>query len=274
MENQPVSPQENNRQTWDILAEVNARSALYNLQGFKDGQTALQTLELEEVGAVDGKHLLHLQCHFGMDTLSWARKGAQVTGVDFSPKAIQMARALAGECQLPANFVCSPIEDLPANLDGQFDILYSTYGVLCWLPDLTRWAQVIAHFLKPGGFFYLADSHPLFDMYEAEDTPLQLSYPYFRQAAYRFENQGSYADRSAPVKTVAYEWPHSLSQIINALLDAGLHLKYLHEFPFLFYQKYPFMVEQSPGRWVLPQEYLSMPMTFSLKAVKPANKSN
>src|SRR5665213_3830419 len=146
---------ETNRALWDELVGVHVRAPnSYDLDSFRNGRETLKPIELEEVGDVRGKRLLHLQCHFGMDTISWARRGARVVGADFSPEAIALARQLSEELSVGADFVCSNIYDLPQHLEGEFDIVFTSYGVLCWLPDLTDWGKVVDHFLAPGGFFY------------------------------------------------------------------------------------------------------------------------
>src|SRR5512139_2419139 len=152
--------QQANLALWNEWAEINVKSREYDVAGFLAGKSSLKSIELEELGEVAGKTLLHLQCHFGLDTLSWARRGAAVTGVDFSDKAVGLAQALAREAGLEARFICSDLYALPEVLSGQFDIVYTSYGVLCWLRDLEQWAELIAHFLKPGGVFYIADFHP------------------------------------------------------------------------------------------------------------------
>ncbi len=146
---------EANRVRWNQLADVNVKSRYYDVDGFRCGKSSLKSIERDEVGEVRGQTLLHLQCHFGLDTLSWRRLGAEVTGVDFSPTAIALARELSREVGLEANFIEANIYDLPTVLEGQFDIVFASYGVLCWLPDLLAWARVAAHFLKAGGAFHL-----------------------------------------------------------------------------------------------------------------------
>jgi SAM-dependent methyltransferase len=256
---------------WNRLAPLHARSEFYDVAGFKAGRSSLQSVEREEVGDVAGKSLLHLQCHFGMDTMSWARLGAHVTGVDYAENAIALARSLSKETGVPAKFVCCSIYDLPQVLCEEFDIVFTSGGVLCWLPDLVRWGQVIARFLKPGGFFYIADGHPFGNVFynEADATELRIAYPYFhREAPEAYEAEGSYAVWD-DVRYRVYEWTHSLSDIVNALLAAGLRLEFLHEFPFGFYRHLPFMVQGADGRWRLPEHSDSVPLLFSLKAVKP-----
>jgi SAM-dependent methyltransferase len=262
-----------NRALWDEWAAINARSEFYDLEGFKRGSVRLRPYEVEEVGSVAGKSLLHLQCHFGIDTLSWARLGARVTGADFSEKAVALARSLAAELGIDARFVCSDILLLPAALDGEFDVVYTSRGVLGWLPDLTRWAQVIVHFLRPGGIFYITEQHPMLYAWDDADgvTELRLRFPYFeRPEPLAFPVRGSYADRDAQVtQPVEYAWPHSMGEIITPLAEAGLRIDFLHEFPFLFFQSLPFL-EQRDGAWWLPAGWSGeLPLSFSLRATKP-----
>ncbi|MGD1996736.1 MAG: class I SAM-dependent methyltransferase [Anaerolineae bacterium] len=261
-----------NRAHWDELVAIHANSTFYDLEGFKAGKLSLKSLELEELGDVAGKSLLHLQCHFGMDTLSWARLGAEVTGVDFSDQAISLARSLSEELGIEASFVYSDIYELPDVLSGLFDIVYTSYGVLAWLPDLGRWAEVIAHFLKPGGTFYIAEIHPFASVFcdEEDVTDLSVSYPYFASAEpVRFEVEGSYADPAAKVaQSVTYEWFHPLAEVINSLTSVGLRIEFLHEFPYSSYQMFPFLERDDDGWWRLDPQYGSIPLTFSLKALK------
>src|SRR5262247_2913851 len=153
---------EANRRLWDSWARINLASRFYDVEGFAAGRGRdLDSIALAGPGDVRGKSLLHLQCHFGMDTIRWARHGAAVTGVDFSTEAIAAARALAARMGVPATFVHSNIYELPSKLDGRFDVVFTSHGVLGWLPDLDRWAQVVAHFLSAGGIFYVVDAHPV-----------------------------------------------------------------------------------------------------------------
>ena len=261
-----------NRINWDERVAIHMASECYALDSFKAGRCSLKSVELEELGDVSGKTLLHLQCHFGMDTLSWARRGAIVTGVDFSSQAIKQARALAAELNIKAQFICSDIYDLPQNLKGEFDIVFTSYGVLCWLGDLTQWANVIAHFLKAGGIFYIVDGHPIGNLFDDEtDSHLSIRYSYFNTGPECYESEYTYTDGNARLKnTVSYEWMHSLGEIVNALIEAGLEIHFLHEFPFAFFKLLPWMSKGSDGWWRLPNEDNRIPFLFSLKAV---NKS-
>ncbi|MGI9108347.1 MAG: class I SAM-dependent methyltransferase [Pyrinomonadaceae bacterium] len=263
---------ENNRSLWNGWTAIHARSKFYDVESFKAGKSSLQSVELEEVGGVAGKSLLHLQCHFGMDTLSWARLGARATGVDFSDEAIKLARALAAELNLPAEFVCSNLYELPRVLDaaGRFHIVYTSYGVLSWLPDLKAWAEVIAHFLKPGGAFHLVEYHPLVML--LGDDGATFEYPYFHSdEPLKLHAQGSYADPQADFSHTEYGWVHSFSDIINALLGANLHLEYVHEFPFAFYKPWPFLEEEAEGgKSHMKDRAHDIPLMFSLRAVRAA----
>lgn len=261
-----------NRALWNEWTRIHAKSEFYNVEGFKAGRSTLNSFELEEMGDVAGKSLLHLQCHFGMDTMSWARVGAKATGVDFSDEAVRLAEQLNQELGLDAEFVCSDLYELPEVLKGQFDIVYTSNGVLAWLPDLTRWAQVVAHFLKPGGTFYMAELHPFALVFDDENSSeLRVRYPYFHNPEPMvFEVQGTYADREAEVEQkLEYEWTHSLSEILNSLIKAGLRIDFLHEFSFCTYEMLPGLMERGEdGLWRLKENDGSLPLMFSLKAVK------
>jgi len=260
-----------NRRMWDELVAVNASSKLYNMEGFRRGENKLNSLELGEVGEVKGKSLLHLQCHFGMDTLSWALLGAQVTGMDYSEEGISLARQLSDELKIPAKFLCCNLYDLPQNLDDQFDIVYTSYGVLCWLNDLARWAQIAASYVKPGGFFYIAEFHPFAMVFDDESNELRYRYPYFEKEALTFEVKGSYADREAKITAGRdYEWQHTLGEIVSGLINAGLRIEFLHEHAFTVYEQLPFLQPDGQGYWRFPEGKQPIPLMFSLKAIKPA----
>jgi SAM-dependent methyltransferase len=257
---------------WNEAVDIHAQGDTYLLESFKAGRFKLKTLEREEVGDVTGKSLLHLQCHFGMDTLSWARLGATVTGVDFSEKAITLARSLSSETGLDATFVQSDIYQLPQVLSGTFDIVYTSYGVIGWLPDLLPWGKIIADYLKPGGFFYIVEAHPFMWTLDEKTTAFQVIYSYFSPEPIKSEEEGTYANRNAKkVHTVTYGWNHSLSEIFMSLITAGLKIEFFHEFPFCGWENFPEMVkgEDRFFRMKDPQKENLVPMTFSLKVTKP-----
>jgi SAM-dependent methyltransferase len=265
-----------NRELWDAWTKIHVASDFYDVNAFRNGERPIRVADYErdEVGSVDGKSLLHLQCHFGLDTLSWARLGAEVTGIDFSVEAIAAARDLAGELGIPATFVRSDLYQLPEVLSQQFDIVYTSCGVLGWLPDIASWGRVAAHFIRPGGFLYVTEIHPVAQVFENEGVEpgeLRLAYPYWSHPEpLRFDVKGSYADRGAATDgLVEYGWDHSLGEIVTSVADAGLRLEYLHEFDFV---RWPvdFLVHGEDGRWRLPDGSKgSLPLFFSLKATKP-----
>ena len=261
---------EQNKAHWNEITPYHERSEFYDVAGFKAGRIRLHPLEREEMGDVTGKSLLHLQCHFGMDTLSWARLGATVTGVDFSDEAINFARKLAKEIGIDADFICSDILALPDVLDKQFDIVFTSYGALTWLPDLKRWAEIVAHYLQPGGFFYIAEIHPMLEVFyneESDYSELTVSQPYFRDdKPVKYEGGGDYASDFSHELT-SFEWQYPLSDVISALSRAGLHIEYLHEFPVCCFKAIPVMKQDKDGWWRL--EGNKIPLTFSIKASKP-----
>jgi SAM-dependent methyltransferase len=194
-----------------------------------------------------------------------------VTGIDFSEEAITTARALAEELRIPATFIQCNLYDLPQHLTGQFDVIFTSYGVLGWLPDIAGWGQIIAHFLKPGGIFYIVEVHPialLFDEHR-QDAELRLLYPYFQGAEpLRIEKDGSYAAPDAPIRSVTYAWIHPLAEIIASLLRAGLRIEAFDEYPFVRWAVFPWMERRADGGWQLPSGQQSIPLMFSLKATK------
>ncbi len=255
---------------WNEWTGIHAGSAFYDVAGFKAGKSTLQRVELDELGDVAGQSLLHLQCHFGLDTLSWARLGARVTGVDFSDRAIAVAQGLSRELDIPARFVRSDLYELPNALGDRFDIVFTSYGVIDWLPDMDGWARVIAHFLKPGGRFYMVEFHRFIRMLDDEvQDSLVLRYGYFNAGAEGFEHTGSYADGEAHVEArLHYEWAHPMADVINALLRAGLRLEFLHEFPFSSYGVLPWVERRDDGLYWPRPEFPALPLMFSISAVK------
>ncbi len=254
---------------WNEVVSVHARSDFYKVAEFLAGGNTLDALERGEVGDVSGKSLLHLQCHFGLGTLSWARLGAQVTGMDYSIEAIRKARELAGESGLQAEFVCCNLYDLPQHLKGQFDIVFTSYGVLGWLPDLREWARIAASYVKPGGIFYIAEFHPFAFVFDDESDHLRYRYPYFGKGAVRYEFEGTYADRGALLQHHEdYEWNYTLGEIVSSLIDAGLVIEFLHEHPFTVFEQLPFLEKTEDGVWRFPGGTEPVPLMFSLRAHK------
>jgi SAM-dependent methyltransferase len=267
-----------NHAWWEERADLHPATDLYqqHIQSLRNGGISLHELEMAEVGEVVGKQLLHLQCHIGTDSLSWARKGAIVTGVDFSQAAISRARQLAEDLALPATFVQSNVYDLPDHLSAQFDVVFSSYGAINWLHELTSWAEIISQCLKPGGFFYIVDTHPM--LLTLDETPsddpqtLRLAHPYFEQTnPLRFTDAGSYADRELPTNAnVTYEWMHSLSEILMSLIEAELAIEMFREHHICHWKALPCCIQGTDHLFRLPEELTDrVPLLFSLKARKP-----
>lgn len=257
-----------NLDAWNLMTGYHAASPEYRLAEFKAGENVLKPIELREVGDVRGKSLLHMQCHFGLDTMSWARMGANVTGVDFSDRAIALAQSISAECKIPARFLHSNIYDAPNVLHEQFDIVFTSYGALCWLPDINRWAEIAASFVKPGGFFYIAEFHPLILMSDNRRgmTKLENEISYFHTAM-RVDPPGpDYSDHTKIVSE-SHEWMYRLGDIVSALAATGLRIEYLHEFAECIYQHFPFMKQGSDGMWHIEGD--PIPTIFSIKATKP-----
>lgn len=260
-----------NKKAWDEFARIHFQSDHYRVKEFLKGESSLKTIELEELTDVKGKTLIHLQCHFGLDTLSWAREGAIVTGVDFSKEAIELAKTLAQKASINAKFIESNIYDIPEKINEKFDVVYTSFGVICWLHDIKKWAEIIASLLKPGGTFYFAEFHPFAMVFDDEHKKeLTLRYNYFHNPEpMKFEIEGTYADKNAKIdQKTEYEWAHSMSDIINAIINAGLKIDFVNEYPFTCYEAFPFTEKDSDGYWRLKNQKAEIPLIFTLKARK------
>lgn len=255
-----------NRRNWNQKASINFLSSYYDVTGFKQGKLALQSIERDGLGDVQGQDLLHLQCHFGLETLSLARLGARVVGVDFADKAVAYAESLAAELNIPGRFICSDIYDLPQALNDTFDIVFVSYGSLGWLPDLDRWADVIHHCLRPGGMLYVVDFHPILWMmewgstvvhaYEGEGQPIAIGSP------------EAYADPSVQVDGVDYWWNHGVGGILNSLIERQLRIEDFTEYPYCTYNAAHMLTQGDDGHWSLDGVGRKYPILFTLKAVK------
>ncbi len=271
-----------NRRNWDERTPVHLASRMYDVDGFvaDPGRiTSVVRLDLPEMaphlpgGSVEGLRLVHLQCHIGTDTLSWARLGAEVTGIDFSAAAVTAARDLAGRCGLPARFLESTVHDAAAACPERFDVVYTGVGALPWLPDLPGWARVVAAMLTPGGVFHLREDHPVLSALDREraDGELVLSGAYFDTGApARYDEAATYTDGDADfAAATTFEWSHSLADVVSALLDAGLRLVALREHTTVPWRALPVLVE-SPDGWALPRLRERAPLSYSLTATLPA----
>ena len=266
-----------NRKLWDAWTAVNTGSTFYDVQRFRDrpDDVRIEPWERAEVGDVEGKTLLHLQCHFGLDTLSWARLGAQVTGVDFCAPAIAFATALAHDTGLGdrSRFVVSNVYDLPGPLAGQtFDVVYTGRGALGWLPRLEPWARLVASFVKPGGIFYVHEGHPVLwaiDDDQKAPNDLHLAYDYWNGDTITAPVQGSYADPTANVAvTVQHGWNHSLGEVVTLLAREGFRIELLDEKRDLDWPA-AFLVAKGGGRFTWPEGQVgTLPLMYSLRARK------
>lgn len=263
-----------NRAWWDERVAGHVESDFYDVAGFRAGGSHLRPFELEEVGDVTGKRLVHLQCHFGLDSMSWARAGASVRGLDFSAPAVDAAAGLAHELGIDASFVQADVYDAVAALDGErFDIVYTGLGALNWLPDLPRWAGVVAALLKPGGFLYLSEFHPLTWVFADDEPVLELDY-FHNPEGERFGDgeQGSYADLDVPTRNNAtVEWAHPLADVVSAVLGAGLTLEALSEHDYTLFPRFSYLIEDrdylSAGSvYRQPDDRPKLPLMYSLRA--------
>ena len=258
---------ETNRDLWDERVPIHVASSLYDVEAFVAGRSSLRAFELDELPDVRGRTLVHPQCHFGEDTLSWARLGAHVTGADVSGPAIAAARELAARCELAAEFVEANVYDAAEALGGRtFDIVYTGLGALNWLPDVERWAHVMASLAAPGGLLYLAEFHPFTHVFSDDDLTVQ--YAYFHDEPFDFESAGSYADPAAPtVHNRSYEWNHGIGAVVSAIVAAGFELEFLHEHDSTLFARWPFLVGER-GSFRLPEGMPSLPLLYSLRAVR------
>ncbi len=257
---------EANRVLWNKRTAIHKDASFYDRDGFKNGKEALTPIELRELGQeVHNKKMLHLQCHFGMDSLGWQRKGASVTGIDLSDEAISEARKLNEELGLSARFVCCNLYDIEQHVHDRFGIVFTSYGAVGWLPDLDRWAAIIARYLVPGGIFYIAEFHPVIWMFDDDFTNIQHSYE--NRGTIVTESQGTYANRQADIKEKEYSWNHSLGEVINALIRHGLIIESLNEH---MSSPYPCFNKAVPaeGGWQIKGLENKIPMVYSIRARK------
>lgn len=258
---------ETNLAAWNARTDVHLTSRFYDVPGFLAGKNMLMDIERGLLGDLTGKSVLHLQCHFGLDTLSLARLGATVTGMDLSDRAIDEARKLADQAGIPATFVCCDLYSLPQHLEGQFDVVFTSYGTIGWLPDLERWAAVVEHFLKPGGTFLIVEFHPIIWMFDSAFTKIE--YPYLNSGPI-VEEEGTYTDGAEGLKVTTTSWNHGLTEVITPLLQKGLIVREFREYDYSPYACFTAAVEQEPGKFRVPHLGKSLPMVYALKMEKTA----
>ncbi|MEX0920498.1 MAG: class I SAM-dependent methyltransferase [Candidatus Pacearchaeota archaeon] len=259
-----------NKKLWNELTKLHQeKNNLYSINDFRSGKTTLSKTEINELGDISGKKILHLQCHFGLDSLSLAKMGARVTGVDFSEESIKLANHLNKESKLSVKFICADLYDLPEILNGKFDIVFTSYGVLLWLPDLNRWAKIISHFLKSKGLFYIIEGHPFSMILENKGKGINLfvKKSYFHNSPVKEKRGRDYANPKQQLKNTAYTWNHPISEVINSLVREGLKIDFLHEFPYSCEAHYNNMELKKEGWWFKGKREI-IPMMFSLRATK------
>jgi 2-polyprenyl-3-methyl-5-hydroxy-6-metoxy-1,4-benzoquinol methylase len=262
-----------NRRLWNDKVEYHVASPMYNVSGFLSGIDSLNKIEKDLLGDVQGKRILHLQCHFGLDSLSLARRGAQhVTGVDLSERAIDKARELAESINVSSStrFICCNIYDLQEHLscdqDELFDIVFTSYGVTGWLPDMNLWASLISRYLKSNGVFIMAEFHPVLCMF---DEPFsRISESYFNQKTIVTKCEGTYANRDAPISNTSVEWNHSISDVLQALINHGLRIDIIQEFDYSPYECFLNSVKTPDGFYQIKGLENKLPMIYAVKATK------
>ena len=263
---------EANRAAWNQKADDHFGSGFYDVDGFRGRADALtlRPPERELVGEVRDQALLHLQCHFGLDTLSWARLGARVTGVDLSDRSIDLARELAETTGLAATFVRGDAQDLDPAWDAAFDAVVTSYGVLCWLSDLGRWARGIARALRPGGRFALVEFHPLMDLIHPGKLTGRASY--FPAGPFESRERGSYAAPAASFEVTEYLWQHPVGEVVSALAVAGLVIEVLAEYPYCSYPLFPELDRERDGRWERGDGQAVAPYMYGVRARRPLER--
>ena len=251
---------QSNKRGWDELAKTHYQT--YDIDKLLSGAPLLNQVIRDEVGDVKGKSLVHLLCHIGTDTLSWALLGAQVTGIDISSQSLKYARQIAEKMDIDAQFIESDVMEVMGKVQQKFDIVFSSTGVLCWLPDIQIYADTVRNLLKEDGFFYIFDGHPFRNLLIDETGSVssdRIQGNYFRKTVWEYDQMGDYTDPDLLVPMRSYEWDWTLGEVVTAFCDAGMRIEFLHEFPQYFYSGYtPYdVVDNKIERY---------PCTFSMKA--------
>ena len=257
---------EKNKAAWNSRTDHHIGSDFYSMDNFLKGQNSLNDIELKLLGDISGKSVLHLQCHFGQDSISLARMGATVTGIDLSDNAISKAIELAQKTNTDTAFICCDLYELPEHLTRQFDIVFTTYGTIGWLPDLGKWAEIIAAFLKPGGKFIFAEFHPVVWMFDNDFEKIE--YTYHKSEPIVDIEQGTYADRSAPIITEMITWNHSIAEVLSNLIQHDLEIISFEEFNYSPYNCFNKMVEAAPKKFRIAHLGNKIPMVYALMAIK------
>lgn len=255
-----------NKETWNNKVDIHVDSDFYNMAAFLKGKNSVPEIDLKLLGEINNKTILHLQCHFGQDTLSLARLGAKCTGVDLSDKAIEKAQKLNKELNLDAKFICSDVYDSPNHINEKFDIVYTSYGTIGWLPDVDKWAKVISHFLKPNGKLVFVEFHPVVWMFDDDFTKIQ--HHYHNEKPIIEEYSGTYAAKDADIISDYIGWNHSLSEVFQSLMNNGLQIEYFNEYDYSNYNCLNEMIEFEPSKFRIKHLDNKIPMMYSLVARK------
>lgn len=255
-----------NKEAWNQKVSSHLKSEFYDQEGFLKGNTSLNGIELALLGEVKGKSILHLQCHFGQDTISLDRMGARVTGMDLSDKAIDSARQIAKELDSEATFICCDLYEMTDHLDQQFDVVFTSYGVIGWLPDLDKWAAIVSRFLKPGGKLVFVEFHPVVWMFDYDFE--QIAYRYFNSGEIVETEEGTYADKEAALVQSTVNWNHGLDEVLNALIKNGLEIKSFDEFDYSPYNCFNKTIEIAPKKYRIQHLEDKIPMVYALTATK------
>jgi len=252
---------------WNRAVPITFASDYYDVQGFLSGDTSLQEAELALLNDIEGKKVLHLQCHFGQDTISLARLGANAVGVDISEKAIEKARDLAVQAnQSNVTFVCSDINDLPLNLDEKFDIVFTSYGVLLYLSDLDKWGSVISHFLKPGGKFVIVEFHPVVGMFDVNFQ--RLEFEYFQSDPIAASHSETYADSVATIAGSMVYWNHGLAEVMTSLLKNGIQIQQFQEYDYSHCNCFRKTVKVGENKYRIEHLGNKIPLMYSIVGIK------
>jgi len=262
-----------NLDNWDSRVEIHYDSDNYGIDKYiADPQhiSGEVAFDANKLTGVAGKRLLHLQCHIGTDTLSWARLGAEVTGIDFSEKALESARRLGAASGTPGRFILSELYDSPQALPETFDIVYTGIGAINWLPDIRGWAEVVSSFLESGGVFYMREGHPIMWALDwTDENKLSITYPYFEfHVPLEWEDDSTYAGEGKLASPRTFEWNHGIAEILQALIDVGLRIEEVEEYDFCEWQGNTQMVRGDDGRWRLPTGRERLPLMWSVLATK------
>ncbi|MBU0982274.1 MAG: class I SAM-dependent methyltransferase [candidate division Zixibacteria bacterium] len=258
----PHDQHEVNRQTWNKMVEMHIDHPDYRVKEFLEGTSTLKWLDKELVGDVAGKSLIHFMCQFGLDTLSWAREGASVVGIDISDNSIKHANELKKKAGIEAEFYRSDILDAIGLIDRKFDVVYQSYGTLCWLSDINRWAEVVAHYLKPGGLFCIIDGHPMDSLYNGSE------HTYFSTEPEIDPDPEDYCAPRPKIESTLIEWQHPLSATINALIRVGLIIEHVGEYDFSGYVGGEGWIAKDEDFWYPPDGPTPYPLMMSIKARK------